>query len=131
MTKRWQPLQLILTVILLSMVSACSSGPKVEQGSGRMVAEPFLDEIRQGALDATWQKTSAEFKSFMGKEQFKAFVLMNPILREKTVFQKEEPFPEGGKWLVCSFGAEKSPKAVKVFVGKEQNTWLVHGLKVE
>lgn len=123
--------RLLMPVILFCLTTGCSPQSIPEIGSGRKITEEFLNEIQAGNMDEVWQKTSSEFKSYMGREQFKAFVASNPVLREKLQFQKEEPFPEGGKWLVCSFGAEKNPKAVKVFVGKEQNTWLVHGLKVE
>src|SRR5262249_28252489 len=50
------------------------------------IAEPFLDEIRQGRVDAAWESTTAEFKSMTGKEDFKKFVNEQPALKEPLEF---------------------------------------------
>ncbi|MFZ9822326.1 MAG: hypothetical protein ACO3GX_12615 [Gemmataceae bacterium] len=123
--------RLLMPVILFCLTTGCSPQSIPEIGSGRKITEEFLIEIQAGNMDEVWQKTSSEFKSYMGREQFKAFVASNPVLREKLHFQKEEPFPEGGRWVLCSFSPDKPVKMVKVFVGKEGDLWLVHGLKVE
>ena len=123
--------KLFKPAVLFCLVLGCSSQPTPEIGSGRKITEEFLKEIQAGNTYEVWQKTSPEFKSYMGKEQFKAFVFSNPVLREKLHFQKEEPFPEGGKWILCSFSSDKPAKTVKVFVGRDGMDWLVHGLKVE
>lgn len=123
--------RLFMPAVLFCLALGCSSQPTPEFGSGRKITEEFLKEIQAGNTDGVWQKTSSEFKSYMGKEQFKAFVFSNPVLREKLHFQKEEPFPEGGKWILCSFSQDKPSKTVKVFVGRDGMDWLVHGMKVE
>lgn len=121
----------VLIGIQVVLTQGCTTQQPLELGKGKIIAEQFLQEIQSEKSDDLWQKTSPEFKSYMGKEQFKAFVFSNPVLREKLHFQKEEPFPEGGKWILCSFSSDKPAKTVKVFVGRDGMDWLVHGLKVE
>ena len=58
-----------------------SSAPTPEKAVS--IAEPFLSEIRNGQVDAAWESTGAEFKSLMGKEEFKKFVKEQPILKDQ------------------------------------------------
>lgn len=98
------------------------------EAAERALAETFLEGIRVGRVEEAWTGASPEFKSFMGKDQFKSFVWSNPVLKEKAVFEKAEPLPEG-KWVLCSFAGKS--KKVLLTLGPEEGGWKVVGMKVE
>ena len=88
------------------------------------VAAAFLAEIRSGKVDQAWDGTGTEFKSFMGKDQFRQFVKKHAAL--KTQATAGETTPQGAL-RECGFmcGSLK----VLVIVGNAGGQWKVEGLR--
>ena len=113
--------------------TACGSRSKIENPDGaRIAAESFLAKIRQEKIDAVWNSTSVEFKSFMGMQQLGELTRQFPFIKNEMIFEGEETI-QGGKndWMICVFKSPKSPKKAKVYVGKSGMNWEIHGLKVQ
>lgn len=88
------------------------------------VAAAFLAEIRAGKVDQAWDGTGTEFKSFMGKDQFRQFVKKHAAL--KTQATAGETTAQGALHE-CAFmcGSLK----VLVIVGNAGGQWKVEGIR--
>lgn len=124
---------LVLIIVVAFLGTACGSRTKIENPDGaRIVAESFLAKIRQEKIEAVWNSTSIEFKSFLGMQQLGELTRQFPFIKNEMIFEEEETI-QGGKndWMICVFKSPKSPKKAKVYVGKSGMNWEIHGLKVE
>lgn len=90
------------------------------------VAGAFLEEIRTGKIDQAWEGTGTEFKSFMGKDQFRQFVKKHGAL--KSVAKVGETAAQGSL-RECAFncGALK----VVVTLGASGGQWKVEGIRAD
>ena len=75
-------------IALVVLALAFAGGPGCSQSApeadaGRAIASAFLDEIRQGRVDAAWAGTTAEFKSMLGLEGLRGLVRKNRALRSR------------------------------------------------
>ncbi len=80
------------------------SAPKLS-GDGRDVAEPFLAAVRAGKVDVAWESTTADFKSYRGREAFRQFVRQRPALKQPSEFSGFTPATDGDSpsWNECTF----------------------------
>jgi hypothetical protein len=128
---RWT-IVLPLLVILFSAGCAARIAPQAE---GRAAAEPFLENIRNDKVDAAWESTSAEFKSDMGRENFRRFVKGHPVLKQPLDFAAYEPNQTNGlPFGACDFTTPQSaptPAKVRILVARENDQWKVERLIVE
>jgi hypothetical protein len=70
--------------------------------NGREIAAAFLADLREGRIDAAWAATSAEFRSFLGRERLIAFVRANPVLRGPVEFADFRELEANGLRLLAS-----------------------------
>jgi hypothetical protein len=125
----------ILLLVAVVAVGCGGGGGPAPQDEGRAAAEPFLENIRNDRVDAAWESTSAEFKSDMGRENFRRFVKGHPALKQPLDFAAYEANKTNG----LTFGAfdfktpESAPKPAKVriLVARENDQWKVERLIVE
>lgn len=122
--------------VLLLLVAACHrSPPPPPAATGQQVAEAFLQQVRQGQLDAAWQSTTAEFKSYQGRDAFRQQVAQHPWLKQPLQFAAYEVNELNG--LVrgqCVYRATSSKAAgrqVRIVVAQEAGQWKVDGLLLE
>lgn len=115
-----------------------SAAPPADNGVS--IAEPFLTEIRKGQVDAAWESTSAEFKSLMGKEEFKKFVKEQPILKDTLELGNVQQVTiNKTQCLQCAFhkpSAEgkklENKMKVRVLIAQERSgPWKVERLIVD
>ena len=110
-------------------------GTSLPTENGLTIAEPFLTAVRTGKEDEALQSTTAEFKSDMGKENFRKFVAKNPILKEELGFANSVPVKMNNlDRYECAFGKKGSSGAgakVRVLLAPEQGKWKVERLIVE
>ena len=100
--------------------------------NGREIAAVFLDDIRNNRVDAAWEGTTAEFKSFLGRERLHAFVRSQPLLKTALEFSGAQELEANGiRLIACTFCAPPTSPAVKVLLAKEQGQWKVERLTVE
>lgn len=100
--------------------------------NGREIATAFLDDLRNNRVDAAWAGTTAEFKSFLGRERLHAFVRSQPVLKTDLAFSDSQEFEANGIRLIAYiFRAPATPAAVRVLLAKEQGQWKVERLTVE
>jgi hypothetical protein len=87
-------------------------------------AAAFLAEVRAGKVDQAWDGTGTEFKSFMGKDQFRQFVKKHAAL--KTQATAGETTAQGAlRECVFICGSLK----VIVIVGNSGGQWKVEGIR--
>ena len=103
------------------MAPAVTPQPDIE---GKEVALAFLELIRQGKSTDAWQGSSAEFKSFMGREALFALAKKTPGLREKAKVN-------GLDRSIFNFRTPKAMKKIQVTLALEQGTFRVEHLVVE
>jgi len=87
-------------------------------------------------IDATWQSTSAEFKSDEGRESFVRDVKAKPALRGPLQFVRYEVTDlnglKRGQCLYESAASKTTPAAqVRVVVAQDSGEWRVDGIFVE
>lgn len=100
--------------------------------NGRETATAFLDAIRNNRVDTAWEGTTAEFKSFLGRERLHAFVRSQPVLKTALEFSGAQELEANGIRLIAyTFRAPPTSPAVKVLLAKEQGQWKVERLTVE
>lgn len=100
--------------------------------AGKEVAFVFLDLIRQGKSAEAWQGSSAEFKSFMGREALSALAKKTPALYEKPEFVSMEKAKVNGlDRTIFTFRTPKARKKIQVTLASEQGTFRIEHLVVE
>ncbi len=100
--------------------------------AGKEVAFAFLDLLRQGKSAEAWQGSSAEFKSFMGRENLSAWAKKTPALREKPEFiSMEKTNLNGLDRSVFTFRTPKTMKKIQITLAPELGTFRVEHLAVE
>ncbi len=131
-----------IALVVVALASAGGSGcsqSAPEADAGRAIASAFLDEIRQGRVDAAWDGTTAEFKSRLGLEGLRGLVRKNRALREPAEFVAFAPVERDGlKLAEYSFRTakgkgKKSAKEVlvKVILAREDGAWKVEWMSLE
>jgi hypothetical protein len=123
--------------VSLMICGGCAgkTGTAPPQEDGRGVAEPFLEGIRDNRIDAAWESTTAEFKSDMGRETFRAYARKHPVLKEPLEFTGYEPDKTNGVTRgACDYSTPAGSKVqakVRVLVAREGELWKVERLIVE
>jgi hypothetical protein len=124
-------------LVVLLIGGGCSSGPGAapRPEDGRNVADAFLAEIRNDHVDAAWESTTAEFKSDMGRENFRKFARKHPLLKEPLEFAQYEPDKTNGVTRgACDYRTPEAAKVqakVRLLVAREGKDWKVERLIVE
>jgi hypothetical protein len=125
-------------LLLLGALAACllasCGGTTTPPSDGREIADPFLELVRGGKLDDAWQSTTAEFKSFKGKEEFRKFVAQHAVLKGPLEFTGHEIIETYGlKRNQCAYRPSdaKSPVKIRVLLAQEQDQWKVEALFVD
>jgi hypothetical protein len=126
----------IISLSLLAALFAAGCGSSVPpQAEGRAAAEPFLENLRNDKIDAAWESTSAEFKSDMGRENFRRFVKGHPVLKQPLDFAAYEPNQTNGlPFGACDFRTPQSAPTsakVRILVAREDDKWKVERVIVE
>ncbi|MCI0456744.1 MAG: DUF4019 domain-containing protein [Gemmataceae bacterium] len=106
--------------------------PGLTAEEGRDIAMAFLATIRTGRVDDAWSRTSAEFKSAMGRDRFRALVRSKPVLKSAANFQacdiKSTNVPPVAE---CTFRTASGGVVIRVVLSPEQGKWKVGRLAVE
>lgn len=133
---------LLIALVALSLVAAAAavwfwlrapSRPDVDEG--RAVADAFLALLREGKADEAWQTTTAEFKSYEGKENFRRRVAKSPSLKLPLQFVSTQSVAVGDQprdeYLYQAKNAEDKMSTVRVLIGQDMGEWKVDRLTAE
>lgn len=125
-----------LLALTLGVAVSCNRQPAPPQADvGKQVADAFLDQIRRGQLDAAWQSTTAEFKSYQGRDTFRAQVAQHPHLRGPLQFVRYEVAQLNdltrGQCIYQPASGKPPGRQVRVVVAQEGGQWKVDGLLLD
>jgi hypothetical protein len=99
----------------------------------KQIAVDFLNLVRVNKVDEAWAGTSAEFKNFMGKEEFRGFVRKHAVLKQPAEPGELTVLPDKGypaaECLFRTTGAKAA--TVRVQLGSDNGTWKVERVAVE
>ncbi|MBX6311748.1 MAG: hypothetical protein IRY99_02320 [Isosphaeraceae bacterium] len=91
-----------------------------------------MRDIRDGKIDSAWSGTTAEFKSFMGREQFRAYVRAHRALSEPSEFSAAQAVSRNGLPMTeYIFRPRSGASTIKVLLAREQGQWKPERLTVE
>lgn len=118
-------------ILVIAWVLFGSSGSTKLPDKPEAIAEEFLSQIRSGKPDDAWTSTTAEFKSFMGRDRLRDFVKANKILRQPLKFDSRQSKKQ--ETLILEeliFVPESGKPKVIVLLAEEKSAWRVERLYV-
>lgn len=123
----------IVAILVLLAALLLSKRPESPDGAEEEAIR-FLDQIRAGQIDQAWQDTTAEFKSFTGRDRLRRMVRSNPALQhpcELVSCQLAESGPL--RLLECLFQSSKYPdiKVRVLLAPTKQGRWQVERLETQ
>lgn len=125
-------LVLVVVAVAAWFVAGWFRDAEVPADVADQTASLFLEDIRNDRLDAAWNGTTAEFKSFMGKDRLRQFVRTHSVLEEPAQFSQCQMVSINGIPLAeCAFRPSKSPSTIRVLLADEDGQWKVERLLVE
>lgn len=95
---------------------------------GQTVAEDFLKKVRAGDPGKAWDSSTAEFKSFEGRESFIRKSKSTPVLKEPLQFTSSQQVMVQDQPRTEYLFQSPKAKVVRVLVGHEQGNWRVDRL---
>jgi hypothetical protein len=102
----------------------------VEQS--RQAAIEFLELIQSGQVDQAWESTSAEFKSFIGRDRLRQYVKSYAVLQKPVTLQDCQPADAPVPLLDYIFAGDDHPALlVHVLMASEKGEWKVERLTVD
>jgi len=139
MPRAGRTLLIVLAVLLLLAVAmgawlflAAPSRPSVDEG--RAVADAFLARLRDGKADGAWDSTTADFKSFEGKENFRRRVAKTPSLKLPLAFVSTMTIAVGDQprdeFLYQAKNGDKMA-TVRLLIAREDGGWKVDRMTAE
>lgn len=130
----------VLAVMLLLAAAGAAwfvlSGPdRPSVDQGKAVADSFLALLREGKADEAWQSTSAEFKSFEGKENFRGRVAKSPSLKLPLAFVSTQSVAVGDQprdeFLYQAKNEQNKMSTARVLIGRDNGEWKVDRLTAD
>jgi hypothetical protein len=126
----------LLVLLGIGLWLLLPSGTPQPGAEGKEIAMAFLEQVRLGKTAEAWTGSSAEFKSYMGKDTLRDFAKKTPALREKLDFVSMETTKINGlDRKIFSFRAPKSLKQIKVtlapYPGSNPLNFRVEHIEVE
>ena len=118
-------------ILVIAWVLFGSPGSTKLPDKPETIAEEFLSQIRRGKPDDAWASTTAEFKSFMGRDRLRDFVKANKILRQPLKFDSRQTIKQESLILEeLIFVPESGKPKVRVLLAEEKSDWRVERLYV-
>lgn len=118
-------------ILVIAWVLFGSPGSTKLPDKPETIAEEFLSQIRSGKTDDAWTSTTAEFKSFMGRDRLRDFVKSNKILRQPLKFESRQSKKQESLILEeLIFVPESGKQKVRVLLAEEKSAWRVERLYV-
>lgn len=136
-SRRLLLLRWLLPVLLAASLTSCNHRqPPADPAVGQRVADAFLAQLRAGQVDQAWQSTTAEFKSYEGRESFARYVRQHPYLKQPLTFVEYQVgelngLPRGQCLYQPPSSAKSKDLKIRVAVAQEANEWKVEGVFVE
>jgi len=134
----WLPVAAIVTVLALGGAAGwwyLAKAPTLPADEGQAIVDSFLLQVRQGKIDLAWQATAADFKSYLGREAFRAYVNKHPELKQPLQFQTHTPAGTApfSEYVYQPIAAAKTktPRTIKVRLVQEAEAWKVESLAIQ
>ncbi len=113
-----------------------ASKPTLPADQGQAIVDEFFQQLRAGKTDQAWSATAADFKSYLGREAFRAFVAKHPELKQPLQFQSQatdapSPLREYIYQTTATAPKNKMAKTVKVRLVQEADQWKVESIVVQ
>ena len=100
--------------------------------AGRAAADKFLELIRAGQAAQAWDSTTAEFKSFEGRESFVRNVKKHPeLVKPATFVSVQEVTVQDSPRAEYLYRAADGRGTVRLLAGNEHNVWRIDRMKIE
>lgn len=140
---KYRPGQALLPLLAAAVIAALvgiagwwyfASAPALPTEQAQAIVDKFLAQLRTGKTDEAWQATAADFKSYQGREAFRAYVSKHPELKQPLQFQTQagdaaSPLRE---FIYQGTAAKsKTPRTIKVRLVQEAAQWKVESLAVQ
>lgn len=125
---------LVAFALILGLAGLWMARQPISQAGVEEEAIRFLEQIRNREIDQAWQETTAEFKSFVGRDRLVKTVRSNPALQDPCELVSCQPADIGPLNLVeCLF---RSPNYADVTVRvlmapTREGQWKVERLEVQ
>lgn len=94
-------------------------------GQGKPVADAFMALMREGKADEAWQSTTADFKSFEGKETFRRRAAKAPVFKQPSDFISVQTVEVGNQPRDEFLYRSKDGKTARILVADENGAWKV------
>ncbi|NLS90982.1 MAG: hypothetical protein GXX96_02190 [Planctomycetaceae bacterium] len=125
-------LGLVVVSVAVWFVAGWFRNEEVPADVADKTASLFLEDIRHDRVDAAWSGTTAEFKSFMGKDRLRQFVRTHSVLKEPTEFLEFQMISINGLPLAeCTFRSSIGASTIHVLLANEAGQWKVERLLVD
>ena len=120
----------VLGIVVAWMWRKPATQPSVDEG--RAITEKFLEQIRAGQVAEAWESTTAEFKSFEGRESFVRSVKKTPALTKTLSFVSVQTATvQGSPRAEYIFRAAEGGGRVRLLAGNDHGAWRVDRMVVE
>jgi hypothetical protein len=123
-------LLIVLVAVLAVAAGVCvwlwtSTPPRPSVGEGKSVADAFLASLRAGKPDDAWQATTADFKSFEGKETFRKRAAKTPQFKQPMDFISVQTVTVGTLPRDEYLYRSKEGRTARILVADENGAWKV------
>ena len=95
---------------------------------GRATVDEFLGKIRAGQAGEAWDATTADFKSFEGRESFMRTAAKAPVLKQELSFNSTQKVMVQDQDRTEYLYQSPESNTVRVLVGYEGGVWKVDRL---
>ena len=125
-------LAIVAFAVAVWFVAGWFRNQEVPADEADKTASLFLEDIRNDRVDAAWSGTTAEFKSFMGKDRLRQFVGTHSVLKEPAEFSQFQMVSINGIPLAeCAFRSSKGVSTIRILLANEAGQWKVERLLVD
>ena len=104
----------------------------VSESEAQRLADQFLANLRDNKPDVAWNQTTADFKSYRGKDVFRAFVKSKPVFKSNPPFESVTSETKDDRTVtVCHYGPSGKFGRLHIAVAFESNEWKVDAVTVD
>lgn len=113
-------------------VGRSGSNARPSDETARRVADEFLAGLKAKQIDAVWERTTPDFKSFRGKSVFRKYVQSQPLLMSALSFESVKDETKDERRVTnCVYTVPGKSVRVQIAVAFDGGEWRVDGLRVE
>ncbi len=131
-------LAIILAIVAVGAIAVwffvgrSGSNARPSDETARRVADDFLASLKAKQVDAAWERTTPDFKSFRGKSVFRKYVQAQPMLMSALTFESVKDETKDERRVTnCVYAVPGQSVRVQIAVAFDGGEWRVDGLRVD